>query len=180
MTHCGLVFLFLADDERSDGHATWRRGRSVLLGVDKKIAAAPGIGYKVRALPGRRSAALSAPREAGRLSRRAMRRAADGVDFPRALAAARDAVRRDVAALGLAGLQVTRPEIVFFAVAPPPADGVTAAEYRSLAREASITWVVPEHSAALMPPAFAAGVTRILTDHYAIADEVAYLVRGAA
>lgn len=176
---CGLVFLFLADDQRADGSAAWRRGRSVLIEVDKKIAATAGIRFRVRALPGRDSGALREPRQAGRLSRRSLRRPADGVDFPRAMAAARAAVLRDVAALRLAGAAVARPAVVLYAVAPPLADAITAEEYGRLAREASVTWVVPESSAALMPPAFAAGRAQVLTDHYAVADEVAHLVRGS-
>jgi hypothetical protein len=175
----GLVFLFLADDQRADGSAAWRRGRSVLLEVDKKIAATAGIGYRVRALPGRDSAPLREPREAGRLSRRALRRPADGVDFARAMAAGRAAVLRDVAALRLAGAVVTRPAMVCYAVTPPLADAVTAEEYGRLAREALVTWVVPEPSAALMPPAFLTAGTQVVTDHYAVADEVAHLVRGS-
>jgi hypothetical protein len=174
----GLVFLFLADDQRADGSAPWRRGRSVLLEVDAKLAATPGIGYRVRALPGRDSSPLREPRPAGRLSGRALRRQPDGVDFPRALASARAALQRDAAALRLAGAVVTRPVIVCYAVTPPLADAITAEEYGRLAREALVTWVLPERSMPLMPPAFAVSGTRILTDHYAVADEVAHLVRG--
>ncbi len=176
---CGLVFLFLADDQRADGSAAWRRGRSVLLEVDKKIAATPGVGYRVRALSGRDSGALREPRRAGRLSRLSLRRPADGVDYPRAMATTRAAVLRDVAALRLAGATVARPAVVFYAVTPPLADAITADEYGRLAREASVTWVLPEGLAALMPPAFAAGRAQVLTDHYAVADEVAHLVRGS-
>ncbi len=174
----GLVFLFLADEQRSDDHAAWRRGRSVLLEVDKKIAAAPEVAYRVRALPGRGSAAQGEPRPAGQLSRRAIRRPAAGVDFARALGITRTAMRRDLAVLGLSAVPVARPAIVFFAVDPPIADAVTAEEYGQLAREASITWVVPECSAPLMSPAFAAGDARILTDHYAVTDEVAHLLQA--
>jgi hypothetical protein len=52
------------------------------------------------------------------------------------------------------------------------ADAVTAQEYRGLAAEASVTWVVPECSAALMAPVFS-GDARILTDYHAVADEIA-------
>jgi hypothetical protein len=175
---CGLVFLFLADDQRADGSAPWRRGRSVLREVEAKLAATPGIDYKVRALPGRDGGALREPRSAGRRSWRALRRPVDGMDFPRALASARAAIQRDVAALRLAGAIVTRPAIVCYAVTPPLADAITAEEYGRLARETLVTWVLPEGSAALMPPAFAAGGAQVLTDHYAVGDEIAHLVRG--
>jgi hypothetical protein len=175
---CGLVFLFLADDQRADGSAPWRRGRSVLLELDARLAATHGIGYRVRALPGKDGSPLREPRQAGRLSRRRLRRPADGLDFPRALASARAALQRDVAALRLAGAVVTRPVVVFYAVTPPLADAITAEEYGRLAREALVTWVVPESPAPLMPPAFDVAGTRILTDHYAVADEVAHLIRA--
>jgi hypothetical protein len=58
----GLVFLFLADDQRSDGSSGWRRGRKVLRDVEAKLAATPGITYRVRALPGRDAGALRRPR----------------------------------------------------------------------------------------------------------------------
>ena len=175
---CGLVFLFLADDQRTDGSAAWRRGRSVLREVEAKLAATPGISYRVRALPGRDGGALRKPRPAGRRSRRSLRRPADGMDFPRALASSRTAIQRDVAALRLAGAIVTRPAVVCYAVTPPIADAITAEEYGRLATDALVTWVVPEGSAALMPPVFEAGGARVLTDHYGVGDEVAHLVRG--
>jgi len=174
----GLVFLFLADDERADGKAGWRRGRKVLREVETKLAATPGITYQVRALPGRDSGALRKPRKAGRRSRWALRRSPDGLDFPRALASSRAAIHRDVAALRMGGAIVTRPAMVCYAVTPPLADAITAEEYGRLASEALVTWVVPDGAAALMPPAFTASGAQVLTDHYAIGDEVAHLVRG--
>jgi hypothetical protein len=175
---CGLVFLFLADDQRSDGSAGWRRGRKVLRGVEARLAATPGITYQVRALPGRDGRVLRKPRQAGRRSRWALRRPADGLDFSRALASSRAAIHRDVAALRMGGAIVTRPAIVCYAVTPPLADAITAEEYGRLASEALLTWVVPEDSAALMPPAFTVGGAQVLTDHYAVVDEIAHLVRG--
>jgi hypothetical protein len=174
----GLVFLFLADDQRADGSAGWRRGRKVLREVEAKLAATPGITYQVRALPGRDGRALRKPRKAGRRSRWALRRPADGLEFSRALASPRAAIHRDVAALRMGGAIVTRPAMVCYAVAPPLADAITAEEYGRLASEALVTWVVPEGSAALMPPAFTASGTQVLTDHYAVGDEAAHLVRG--
>jgi len=69
----GLVLLILTGDARSGDLAAWRRGRSVLRGVDKKIAMTyPG--YQVRALPNAEGAARSELRQAGRLSPPAGRR----------------------------------------------------------------------------------------------------------
>ena len=174
----GLVFLFLADDQRADGSAGWRRGRKVLREVEAKLAATPGITYQVRALPGRDGRALRKPRKAGRRSRWALRRPADGLDFSQSLASVRASIHRDVAALRMGGAIVTRPAMVCYAVTPPLADAITAEEYGRLASEALVTWVVPEGSAALMPPAFTASGAQVLTDHYAVGDEAAHLVRG--
>jgi hypothetical protein len=174
----GLVLLVLADDQRSDGSAGWRRGRKVLREVEAKLAATPGISYRVRALPGRDARALRKPRQAGRRSRWALRRPADRMDFPRTLASSLTAIQRDLAALRLGGAIVTRPAVVCYAVTPPLADAVTAEEYRRLTAEALITWVVPENTAALMPPAFSASGEQVVIDHYAAGDEVAHLVRG--
>jgi hypothetical protein len=174
----GLVFLFLAGDQRADGSAGWRRGRKVLREVEAKLAATPGITYQVRALPGRDGRTLRKPRKAGRRSRRALRRPIDGLDFSQSLASARAAIHRDVAALRMGGAIVTRPAMVCYAVTPPLADAITAEEYGRLASEALVTWVVPEDSAALMPPAFTASGAQVLTDHYAVGDEAAHLVRG--
>jgi hypothetical protein len=82
-------------------------------------------------------------------------------------------IRQDLTALELAGHRAAaRPAVVFYAADPPVADAVTAQEYRGLAAEASVTWVVPECSAALMAPVFSGGA-RILTDYHAVADEIA-------
>lgn len=174
----GLVFLLLADDERSDGSGPWRRGRKVLRQVEARLAATPGITYQVRALPGRDGRTLRKPRQAGRRSLRALRRPAGGMDFPRTLASSRGAIQRDLAVLRLGGAIVTRPAVVCYAVIPPLADAITVEEYGRLTCDALITWVVPEGSAALMPPAFTASGERVVTDHYAVGDEVAHLVRG--
>jgi hypothetical protein len=173
-----LVLLILTGDPRAGDLAGWRRGRSVLLGVDKKIAKTASS-YGVRGLPGGDAVAASELRHAGRLSRRDLRRPARAVDFARALGVVRTVLMRDLALLERSGLRMARPAAVFYAVEPPLADAVTAEEYAQLAREASVTWVVPEHSAPLMSASFAAGDARILTDHDAVAGEVVHLLRGA-
>jgi hypothetical protein len=67
---------------------------------------------------------------------------------------------------------------VFFAVDPPLADAITTEEYEQLARQASVTWVVPERSAGLMSPVFAGDDARVLTDHRWVTDEVVFLLGG--
>jgi hypothetical protein len=174
----GLVHLILAGDARLDDRAAWRRGRSVLLAMDRKIAATPGLACQVRALQCR-STAGSRLRPAGRLARRHLKRSAGGADtggadFARALRSVRTMMRHDLSALERSAQPVARPAVVLYAVDPPLADAVTAEEYRALAREALVTWVVPERSAALLSPVFAGGDARVVTDHQAVADEVVY------
>jgi hypothetical protein len=170
-----LVLLILTGDARSADLAGWRRGRSVLLGVDKKIAKARAA-CRVRALPGGDGALKSQLRPAGRLSRRELKRPARASDFAGALGAVRAAISRDLAALERSGLRPARPAAVFYAVEPPLADAITAEEYEQLARQVSILWIVPEASAALMSPRFAGDGARILTDHDAVTDEVVHLL----
>jgi hypothetical protein len=173
----GLILLILTGDARSGDLAAWRRGRSVLRGVDKKIAMTyPG--YQVRALPNAEGAARSELRQAGRLSRRHLKRPAACVDFARELGVARTMMKRDLATLERRGLRVARPTVVFFAVDPPLADAITTEEYEQLARQASVTWVVPERSAGLMSPVFAGDDARVLTDHRGVTDEVVFLLGG--
>jgi hypothetical protein len=175
-----LVLLILTGDARFADLAGWRRGRSVLLGVDKKIAKAR-VACRVRALPGGDGALKSRLRPAGRLSRRDLKRPARAPDFARALGAVRAAMTRDLAALERSGLRAARPTAVFYAVEPPLADPVTAEEYAQLARQASILWIVPEALAGLMSPRFAGDDARILTDHDAVTDELVHLLsQGAA
>jgi hypothetical protein len=178
-TRPGLILLILTGDARSGDLAAWRRGRSVLREVDKKIAMTyPG--FQVRALPNADGAARSELRQAGRLSRRHLKRPAACVDFARGLGVARTMMKRDLATLERRGLRVMRPTVVFFTVDPPLADAITTEEYEQLARQASVTWVVPERSAGLMSPVFADNDARVLTDHRGVADEVVYLLSSSA
>ncbi len=173
----GLAFLILVGDQRSGDRAGWRRGRRVLLDVDKKIATTPGVDYRVRALQSGPGTARSELLPAGRLSRRHLRWSESGPDLARGLGLVQAIMTRDLAALERSALLVARPAIVVFAVEPPLADAITAGEHGDLAREAPVTWVVPESSAGLMSPAFAADGARILTDHLAVTDEVVHLLR---
>jgi hypothetical protein len=174
-----LVLMILTGDVRSADSAAWRRGRSVLLAVDKKIAKAR-VACRVRALPGGDGALKSRLRPAGRLSRRDLKRPARAPDVARALAAGRAAMNRDLAALERSGLRPARPAVVFYAVEPPLADAITAEEHEQLTAQASILWIVPESAAALMSPRFAGEDARILSDHDAVTDEVVHLLRCGA
>jgi hypothetical protein len=171
-----LMLLILTGDARSGDNAGWRRGRSVLLDVDRKIAEAR-VACRVRALPGGDAAAGSEPRQAGRLARRDLKRPARAMDFARALRVVRTVMIRDLAVLERSGLRLARPTAVFYLVEPPLADAVTAEEYGQLTREASVTWVVPGRSAPLMSPLLA-GDARVLTDHGAVSSEIVHLLRS--
>ena len=138
-----LALLVLIGDEDTVDGRTWRRGRSVLLEIDKNLAAAPQADYRVRVLRSTGDAAMSEPRSAGKLTRRDIRRPTASLDFPRVLGIIRTAVQRDLAAAGMTGSPAIRPSIVFFAADVPLADAVTATLYSELARKASITWIVP-------------------------------------
>jgi hypothetical protein len=174
----GLVFLILTGEDSSDGRGSWRRGRSVLLELDKKIGTAPGIAYQVRALQSNEDTAKSELRRAGQLSRHDIKRSAADLDFARVLGIAREVMKRDLAILKLSAKRVARPAIVFFAADVPLAEPIAAEEYDELAQEASITWVMPEHLADLISSVFAGGDARIIIDHKAVADEVFNLLCG--
>jgi hypothetical protein len=173
-----VALLILIGDEDTDDVGTWRRGRSVLLEIDKNLAAAPQAAYRVRVLRSTGDAAMSEPRNAGKLTRRDIRRPTSSLDFPRVLGIIRTAVKRDLATSGMTGSPVTRPAIVFFAADVPLADAVTAGLYSELARESSITWIVPEQLADLPSPAFAEKAEWVVNDHQAVAGEVISLLHS--
>jgi hypothetical protein len=172
-----LAYLILLADEGTDDRAGWRRGRSVLLEMDKALAdPAPGR-CMVRALSAG-NGAMSAPRPAGQLKRNDLGQPMDSLDFPRVLGIIRSTIQRDRALLAASSATVG-PAVVFFASDVPLADAVTAGVHAELARETSVTWIVPEHSADLISPGFAADGAWLIPDHQAVAAEVISLVRGA-
>ena len=173
-----VALLILIGDEDTDDEGTWRRGRSVLLEIDKNLAAAPQADYRVRVLRSTGDAAMSEPRYAGKLTRRDIRRPTASLDFPRVLGIIRTAVKRGRAAGGITSSPATRPTIVFFAADVPLADAVTARLYSELAREASIMWIVPEQLADLLSPAFREEGEWVVNDHRAVAGEVMTLLHN--
>jgi len=162
-----LIFLALVGDEGMGDRAAWRRGQSVLLEIDVKLAAARR--YRVQALRSAGDAGMTEPREAGRLTRRDIGRPAGILDFTRVLNIVRTGVKREVIAAAAAA---RRPAIVFFAADAPFADAITTGIYSALTSEATVTWIVPEQLSAMLSPRFEEGGARQLTDHSAIADEV--------
>jgi hypothetical protein len=171
----------LIGDEDIDDKGAWRRGRSVLLEIDKNLAAAPQAAYRVRALRNAGDTAMTETRDAGQLTRRDIKRPAPSLDFPRVLGSIRTTVTRELAGADAPGSPAGRLAIVFFAAHAPLADAVTAGIYSELADKAHITWIVPEELTDLISPAFAEKGSRILPDHRAIASEVISLLhRNAA
>jgi hypothetical protein len=165
-----LVFLALVGDEGMGDRATWRRGQSVLLELDDKLARRAA--YRVRALRSAGDAGMTEPREAGHLARHDIGRPAGILDFPRVLNIVRTAAKREVTAAGAVGAPALRPTVVFFAADAPLADVVTTGIYGELTSEAAVTWIVPERLSALLSPRFEVGGARKFTDHPAVADEV--------
>jgi hypothetical protein len=176
-----LVYLLIIGDDASGDHAAWNHSRAVLLEVDKKIAATPGVACQVRALQGDEHALCGELREAGRLSRRNVKRPVADVDFAAVLERIRAMLQKDRTLAEASGAAAVRAAVVFFAPDPPLADTATADVFAVLAREASVVWVVPKESVGLVAPALreTPGV-RVLTDYEAVAAEVVDHLGGYA
>ena len=165
-----LVVLALVGDEGRHDLGSWRRGRSVLLEIDEKLAAADPGRYLVRALRRAGDAGMTEPLEPGRLTRHHIGRPALILNFPRVLNLIRSAVEQQ---------RAPQATVVLFAAAAPLADAVTMATYRQLADETAINWIVPERVADLLSPRFKEGGARKIDDRAAVADEiVAHLSSG--
>jgi len=176
-----LAYLMLVGDESGEDRAAWRRGRALLLEVDRKLAkAALPVNYQVRAWQDSENPVRSALRGAGQLTRGDLRRTPSSLDFPRSLRAVCAALTRDSLRITGAGTPAPKPVIVLFAGGIPLADPVTTELYNELADDASLVWVVPEKLDSLMSPVFKAGASRILTDHQEVADEVVGVLTGSA
>jgi hypothetical protein len=176
-----LVYLLITGDDTSVDHAAWNRSRAALLAVDRSIAETPGVAGQVRALQGDEDALRGELREAGRLTRREVKRPVADADFAAVLEGIRALLRRDRSLAEAPDVVAIRAAVVFFAPNPPLADTVAADVFAELAREALVTWVLPRESAGLLAPAFreTAGV-RVLTDYEAVAGEVMAQLSGEA
>ncbi len=174
-TRCALAFLVLAGDSSGD-EATWQHGRSVLLDIDKKLAAVRGVTYGVWAQSDIEHAAKTTLRPAGHLYRRDMRPALSRFELPRGLRVIGAVLAREVAVLQSFS-QASPPAIVIFAAKPLTIDTAATRVYDDLARRAVITWVVPERLRSRMPPLLGGRAANVLIDHPAVADEVVNLLR---
>jgi hypothetical protein len=172
-----LLYLILTGDDSPDARANWRRGRSLLVEIDRKIASEAPALFAVRAFGGAGNSATSRCREAGRLSRGDVSRWTSDSDFAQSLTDIRDRLGGDLNTLArtTAGT-MARPAVVLIALDAPLADAVTMQAYRDLQHDALVIWVALARSAQLLSPAFAAEDARVITDHQGAADEVVSLL----
>jgi hypothetical protein len=169
--------MVLSGHDAPGGHTGWNQGRALLIEVDEKLAAAPQARFMVRALLSVEDADKNNLRQAGKLSRRDVKRPGADVDFAQLLALVRTVVTRDTGALARSGAPVARPAVVFFAEEPPLADAITAEVYQDLARQASVIWVMPADSVSLLSLGFATAAAAIVTQHLTAAGDVLDLLR---
>ncbi|HET9896472.1 MAG TPA: hypothetical protein VFQ44_16215 [Streptosporangiaceae bacterium] len=167
------VYLVLCSSEVTGERADWRRGKSVLLALDEKLAAAPQVACQVKAAQVAADLTRDSLRPAGQMSRRSLKRHFERTDLSRVLTGIDQSVTRDLAGFQRAGFNVTRPAVVIFAADAPLADLATVEAYEKLTSQADITWVAPEAVLTLLSPRFSqlSGADPIV-DHEAVADEV--------
>lgn len=177
----GLIyFLTLAEHGAGEGFGHDRL-RAVLRDVDKGLAAEPDRTYQVRLLHG--SDELRGDRQpAGLLSRRVMRRSVAITHFYDVVRSIQDALRRDLADVGTVamgmGVPVTRPAVVLLTTDPPIADRRSVVAFGELAAQATIIWVVPPETQALVNPVFGdRGPAVVLGQSDSTADRVCEIVR---
>ena len=169
----GVVYLILSSNEVTDEQADWRRGRSVLLALDGKLAATPQIAYQVRAAQVTADVTRDNLRPAGQLSRRDLKRHAEPTELSHVLAGIDRAMTRDLAAFQQSGAEITRPAVVIFAADAPLADLATIEVLEKLASKADISWVAPEKVLTILSPRFARLCgTDPIPYHEAVAEEI--------
>lgn len=185
-TALALVYLLLVVDQDgvTDDPALGRL-RSLLLEVDRQLAAQPSCGYHVRLVHGNDGDLHGELQEAGNLGRRGAKRSVKTADFTAVLKSVRSSLHRDcglVETIGkAAGLSVAPPAVILVTADPPMADLRAAAEFGGLAAEAIVMWVVPENLEQLVSPAFGpAGGAAVIGEHHAAAGEVLRLIYGGA
>jgi hypothetical protein len=171
-----VVYLVLTVAESAPDRASWRRGRAVLLELDKRLARTPGIAYLTRVL----DAAVPGEdrlRPAGRLSTRDIRHPASFLDFATALASVPAVLRADYQRAVQAAPLTASPVLVIYAADAPLADAITSARYAALAAKIPVLWILPGTSARLLSAAFRNGMhVHVSTDHPAIATELVTLI----
>jgi hypothetical protein len=171
-TASGLAYLIPTGDERSGNLAA--RSRAMILDVDKKFAALPGIACQVRVLQGDENGLRGNLREAGQLGKRDVRGAVADLYFAEVLDKILAMLGRD-RAQSASALPLCTPVVAFFAPEPPLADSAAVRSFRALAQEAYIAWVVPKSESDMMAADFKNG-GRLLTDFESLADDLAALL----
>ncbi len=175
-----VVYLVLAAAESAPDRAGWRRGRSVLVELDKRLARTPGVAYLTRMLdatvPGE-----DRLRPAGRLSARDFRHPASFLDFAAALGSVPAVLRADYQRAVQEAPLTAPPVLVIYAADAPLADAITSARYAVLAAKVPVLWILPGTSARLLSAVFRDGTrVHVSTDHPAIATELVTLITRAA
>jgi hypothetical protein len=175
-----VVYLVLAAAESAPDRAGWRRGRSVLVELDKRLARTPGVAYLTRMLdatvPGDDKL-----RPAGRLSARDIRHPASFLDFAAALGSVPAVLRADYQRAVQEAPLTAPPVLVIYAADAPLADAITSARYAVLAAKVPVLWILPGTSARLLSAVFRDGTrVHVSTDHPAIATELVTLITRTA
>lgn len=174
-TTTGLVYLLLTGDENIGDRDEWSRARTVMLEVDRTLAALPQVACNVRVLHGNEQELRGDLRQAGQLRKRDLRGAVADLYFADVLPEIGKVLRRDQGNCGAPDRPLNRPAVVFIAPEPPLADSAAVECLRALATEASVAWVVPRSQVDLISDSFK-GLGSVLTDFETLADDVAALV----
>jgi hypothetical protein len=173
----GLAYLLITGSEIADDPASWQRSRAALLRLDAQIAAIPRAAYQVRALQGDEEGLHGDLREAGQVAKKDLRYPVTDTDFAAVLDEMRALLRRDITRATASGEHLARRVVVIFAADPPLADSVTADVFSHLAQEASIIWVLPKPTVAMLSRSFTEPPhVHVLPEYDDVADEIAALL----
>lgn len=175
-----LLFMSLFGGSGVGQQDGWRQARSVLLEIDERIAAAPTLGYWVRAFRGAEQAPHSELRPAGQLSRRDLRPPDRGLDFGPLLHAVLTALTRDMRTTRRSAVITARPAVIFFPVTAPLADAVSMRAYTELTERALVMWIVSEQVNKLISPDFGIGGARTFVDQPDVSEEICELLAAHA
>lgn len=180
-TAMALVYLLMVADHDGATDPALGRLQSLLLDVDRQLAAQPSCGYQVRLIHGNDGDLRGELLDAGKLGRRAVKRSVKTADFTAVLKSVRSSLHRDCGFVETiakaAGLAVAPPAVIFVTADPPMADLRGAAEFGDLAAEAIVMWVVPENLEELVSPGFGpAGGAAVIGEHQAAAGGVLRLM----
>jgi hypothetical protein len=184
-TALGLAYLLTVLDHDAAPDPALGRLQAAVLDVGKRIAALPGMDYRVSVIHGDDKQIASTPRTAGRIIRRPVKRSVRTEDFTAVLKVLRSSLRDDselVQSRATAEtLSVASPVVIIFTVDPPMAEPGAAAVFGDIAAQARVVWVVPRKLEGLVSPAFSreCGAT-VLGEHQAVADDILDLMRADA